>query len=122
MDVIKLIIILLIGAAAAGAAVVALMFAGIIVLTCFDLIFSIGGGILLWRSGHDNIGIVLIIAGLFFHFAVWLRFVDFLEAKWRQWFPPRQTPIDWDAPSRPFGTKAIYDRDGHVTGYVDKDD
>ncbi len=83
---------------------VASRFAPSIVAACL-------GGVI-WFKGHDNLGIVVALIGIVIN-AIWQPRALF---EWHQRFDPSGSSHDWKT-----GKKKIYDQDGNIISYEDKD-
>lgn len=74
--------------------------------------FGISEGIWPWVQGRDTLTIILGITGL----ALLLRWRWFYFRSRKKEEPTPESDYDWTN-----NKKAIYDKNGHVKGYVDKD-
>lgn len=106
---------------------VALFVAGcILVFVVFPglpLILGLVGCVFLWISGHSNWGVIVLVAGGFLWppwYVLVTPLLQRLAPDFGHLFDP-DIPMGGGGYSGPPGTKAIYDKDGHVTGYVDKE-
>lgn len=73
--------------------------------------FAVGipAGVYLWNSGHDNLAVI-----------VWLAtFVGGIA--WIEWSGPKGTGNSGSSYDPMSGKTKVYDRDGNIKGYVDKD-
>ena len=76
------------------------------------LIFGVSGGVWLWKYGHDNLGIIIGISGFILFF--WWN--DYLDTR-----PIKLKDGDYGGGFSTYDKKAVYDKDGNVKGYIDKD-
>ncbi|MDQ3776298.1 MAG: hypothetical protein M3461_19040 [Pseudomonadota bacterium] len=99
MDILTIIFYVVAYGFALVIAIVALQFAWLFLPT----IAGIWGAIWLWKHGHDNWAIIVGIAGLV------------LQGKWPGWSTDT-SGYHWTR-----GKNTVYDKNGNVKGYIDKD-
>lgn len=80
-----------------------------IIIPLLPWIIVLGGGTLLWVSGHDNWGVI---------FAVSVFVVSWI---WESWFPHSESSSSGSSYSWKHNKRAIYTKEGEVKGYIDKD-
>ena len=74
------------------------------------LLIGIGSGAILWFSGHDNIGLLIGIAGVVLQIAWVVKSLRRSEAEWALYPSPDDPMSD---------KKARYNKDGEIIGYED---
>ena len=75
------------------------------VLAFGPVILGIVLGVWLWVAGYDNVGAVVGVLGQLVYSKTWRKKLESSGSSW-----------SWSD-----GKRATYDREGNITGYVDKD-
>ena len=106
MDVLLILLGIVIGVILLLWLFIGIVYIDYIIWTYFPSLIGVVGGVWLWLSGHDNLSVALVLFGFVCNIFWIKRLADSIEP-WERDYPVSDKV-------------RIYDADGNVTGYQDR--